>query len=174
MHDREATSWRRRSDTAQNAPGVSTSGANEQEAQLEVWEDEGGRTARVKDIARVLIVDNDIGWADSLELMLHAAGYAETRVAYSGHAALAIASGFRPDVVLLDLRLFDMGSDAVAQSLREQARSRPLRLIALTFSPEQATREAARAAGFDRYFTKPFGPDDLSALLGTLSEQAPA
>jgi DNA-binding response OmpR family regulator len=131
--------------------------------------DERGKTAPSSDPVRVLIIDNDIGSADSLELMLHASGYEETRVAYSGHAALAIASDFRPDVVLLDLGLFDMGSDEVAESLREQARSRRLRLIALTFSPEHASREEARAAGFERYLVKPFAPGDLSDLVETLS-----
>jgi DNA-binding response OmpR family regulator len=81
---------------------------------------------------------------------------------------LAIASGFRPDVVLLDLRLFEMGSDAVAQSLREQAQSRHLRLIALTYGPERTTREEARVAGFDRYLVKPFRPEGLADLLATL------
>jgi DNA-binding response OmpR family regulator len=40
--------------------------------------------------------------ADALELMLHASGYSETRVAYSGEAALAIAADFQPSMVLLD------------------------------------------------------------------------
>lgn len=168
MHDRETTSWRRRSDVRRNDSGAPLSGSTEKEAQLEAWEDEGGKTALASDVVRVLIVDNDIGSADALELMLHASGYLDTRVAYSGHAALAIASDFRPDVVLLDLSLFDMGSADVAQSLREQARSRRLRLIALTFSPEHVAGEA-RVAGFEHYLVKPIAPGSLSDLLKTLS-----
>jgi DNA-binding response OmpR family regulator len=150
-------------------PGAPTPDTNQKEARLEAWEDEGGQTALSSELVRVLIIDKDIDSADSLELMLHASGYWETRVAYSGHAALAIASDFRPHVVLLDLTLFDMGSDEVAQSLREQAQSRRLRLIALTLSPEHAAREEARAAGFERYLVKPFATGDLSNLLETLS-----
>jgi DNA-binding response OmpR family regulator len=133
-----------------------------------VWENEGGKPALSTRVVRILIVDSDIGEADSLELTLHSSGYSETRVAYSGPAALAIASDFRPNVVLLDLGLFDMSSYEVAQSLREQAQSRHLRLIALTFSLEHAAREAARAAGLERYLVKPFAPRDLSELLETL------
>ena len=170
MHDRETTSWRRRLDTLRNEPGAPTRRSSAKEAQIEAWEDEGGTTALSTNPVRVLIIDNDIASADSLELMLRAAGYAETRVAYSGHAALAIAAGFQPDIALLDLTLFDMSSYRLAQSLREHAQSRRLRLIALTFDPEHAAREEARAAGFERYLVKPFAPGDVSDLLEMLSQ----
>src|SRR4029078_9889907 len=115
--------------------------------------------------ARVLIVDSDMGSADSLELMLHASGYQETRVAYSGEAALAIAADFQPSMVLLDLGLLDMTGYHLAESLRDRAQSRELRLIALTSSPEHAAREEARAAGFERYLLKPVTSVDLSNLV---------
>ncbi len=137
MHDRATTSWKRHSD----------------------------KMARVTGPVRILIVDNDMRSADSLELMLHASGYSETRVAYSGHAALAIAADFQPGVALLDLSLFDMTSYELARSLREQAQSHDLRLIALTSSPEHAAREQARVAGFERYLIKPVAALNLSALL---------
>jgi CheY-like chemotaxis protein len=152
-----------------NAPGAPAPGSNAKDAPLEKWEDEGGKTALSVNPIRVLIVDNDIGSADALELMLHASGYPKTRVAYSGHAALALAAGFQPDVVLLDLTLLDMSSYELAQSLREHAQRRHLRLIALTFDPAHAAREEARAAGFERYLVKPFASGDLSALLEMLS-----
>jgi CheY-like chemotaxis protein len=97
--------------------------------------------------------------------MLHASGYSETRVAYSGHAALAIAAEFRPSVVLLELDLLDMSGYEVARLLREHAQSDDLRLIALTTSREHAGRELARAAGFERYLLKPVAALDLSGLL---------
>jgi CheY-like chemotaxis protein len=114
---------------------------------------------------RILLVDNDMREVDSLELMLHASGYSETRVAYSGHAALAVAAEFQPDVVLLELGLLDLTGYQVAQSLREQAQSRRLRLIALTSSREHAAREQARAAGFERYLLKPISSLDLAAVV---------
>ena len=80
---------------------------------------------------RILIIDNDMSSADALEEMLNASSYWETRVAYSGHAALAIAAEFEPEVVLLELNLSDMNGYDLAQSLRERAQSRALRLIAL-------------------------------------------
>ena len=173
MQDRVTTSWRRFSDETTNhadcgsTRGAQPSPAHAMEAQLEAWEDEGGKTRLSREFVRVLIVDNDIGSADSLELMLHASGHSQTRVAYSGHAALAIAAEFQPDVVLLEIDLFDMSGYDVAQSLREQAQNRGLRLIALTSSREHPGRELARMAGFERYLLKPVSALEMSELVRT-------
>jgi CheY-like chemotaxis protein len=171
MEDRVTTSWKRLSDEAWNTSDSSSARraptllAAEKEAQLQAWEGEGGHTALSRRPVQILIVDNDMGAADSLENMLHASGYSETRVAYSGHAAMAIAVEFKPDIVLLDLSLLDMTGYELAKSLREQAQSRDLRLIALTYSAEHLAREQARVAGFERYLLKPVAAADLSALM---------
>ena len=173
MQDTVATSWRRLSDDAwKHADSGSTRSAQlppgrrpKEARQLETWESEGGLPGVSTDPMRILIVDNDMRSCDSMELMLHAAGYAQTRVAYSGHAALAIAAEFQPSVVLLELDLLDMSGYEVARLLREHAQCHPLRLIALTASREHAGRELARVAGFERYLLKPVVGLDLSRLL---------
>ena len=147
------TSWRRLSDKPRNTQHP------------DAWDDEGGQPTLSNEPVRILIVDSDISSSDSLELMLHASGYSETRVAYSGHAALAIAAEFQPSVVLLELDLLDMSGYEVARLLREHAQSQDLRLIALTSSREHAGRELARVAGFERYLLKPVAADDLSEVL---------
>jgi len=151
MEDPVNTSWRRLSDEPRNHGGGQPTLSNEP--------------------ARILIVDNDISASDSLERMLHASGYSQTRVAYSGHAALAIATEFRPSVVLLELDLLDMSGYDVARSLRGQAQSHDLRLIALTSSRDHAGRELARVAGFERYLLKPVSALDLSGLLQMQAER---
>jgi CheY-like chemotaxis protein len=170
MRDGQITSWRRLSDRARNGEDYAGDGAtgsfNEREArQLESWEDEGGQMPAISAPVPILIVDNDVHSASSLELMLHAAGYPETRVAYSGHAALAIAAGFEPAVVLLEVDLLDVNGYELAQMLRERTPTRNLRLIALTTSREHEGRELARVAGFERYLLKPVAALDLSNLL---------
>ena len=125
----------------------------------------GERRGLRSDQMRILIVDNDVDSADALELMLHATGYPVTRVAYSGEAALSIAADFRPHMVLLDLSLLDMTGYHLAQSLRNRAQSRGVRLIALTSSPEHSDREQARAVGFERYLVKPIASVELSNVM---------
>ncbi len=133
--------------------------------QLEFREAEGGQMPAVSAAVPILIIDNDVNSASSLELMLHAAGYPETRVACSGHAALAIAAVFEPSVILLEMDLLDVNGYELAQTLRERARTRKLRLIALTTSHEHEGRELARVAGFERYLLKPVAALDLANLL---------
>ena len=164
MRDTVTTSWRRLSDRVQHADPRSACGGQllpVKAPQLETWENEGGQSAHLVTPIRILIVDDDIPSASSLELMLHASGYSETRVAYSGHAALAIAAEFQPSVVLLELRLLDMSGHEVARLLRERAQTDDLRLIALTSSRERA----GRGPEFERYLLKPVAARDLSGLL---------
>jgi CheY-like chemotaxis protein len=140
------SSWRRLSDPPRNL-------------------DEDRGSAVSSEPMRILIVDSDIKSSNSVELMLHASGYSETRVAYSGHAALVIAAEFRPSLVLIELDLLDMSGYEVARILRAHAQSRDLRLIALTPRREHAGRERARAAGFERYLLKPVVALDLQGLM---------
>ena len=133
MGDAVRTSWKRRSDLLRNdADSVGPADSN-----------------------RILIVDPHINASNLLETRLRTAGYSMTRVAYSAHAALAFAEQFEPSVVLIELNLFDMSGYELARLLRERARGRELRLMAMTSSREQAGPELARVRGFERYLISP-------------------
>jgi CheY-like chemotaxis protein len=171
MQDRVTSSWRRSSDPAPHSEGLradeqSSSSMRVNAENLEAWEGEGGGMGKVSsEIPRILIVDNDMRAADCLELMLNAAGYVETRVAYSGHAAVPFALEFHPDVAFVEMNLLDMDSNDLAQRLRERAQTQDLRLIAMTSSRQHTGRDIARNAGFERYLLKPIAAADLSKLL---------
>jgi PleD family two-component response regulator len=176
MQDRATTTWRRRSDIAAASADEKTGTSMRSSAEkLEAWEDEGGRTGSISsEVLRILIVDNDMRAADSLELMLNAEGYSETRVAYSAHAALAFAAEFRPDVAFVEMNLLDLDSNELAQLLRERAQLQHLRLIAMTSSRQHTGRDIARNAGFERYLLKPIAAADVSSLLADTVRRADA
>jgi CheY-like chemotaxis protein len=168
------STWRRGSDLSPpSGDGVDDKDGSSMRTaadKLETWEDEGGRMGRVSsEVPRVLIVDNDMRAADALELMLNAEGYVETRVAYSAHAALALAVELHPDVAFLEMNLLDMDTNELAQRLREHAQAQDLRLIAITSSRQHTGRDVARNAGFERYLLKPIGVAELSKLLDVAS-----
>lgn len=121
--------------------------------------------AAPSDALRVLIVDDDVESADSLALMLQAAGHPEPYMACSGETALVMAEEFRPAVILLNLDLPDMSGFEVARLLHQHPQLQHSRLIALTGSSEHADRERARAAGFERYLIKPVAASALDELL---------
>ena len=113
---------------------------------------------------RILIVDDDVDAADALASLLQAAGYGDTRVAYTGATALALAVEFVPTVLLVDLDLPDMSGYDVARHLSQHPQLQTLRLIALTVSSEHPGRELAREAGIERYLSKPVGSAALNEL----------
>jgi CheY-like chemotaxis protein len=115
-------------------------------------------------IPRILIGDDDVDAADALASLLQAAGYGDTRVAYTGATALALAVEFVPTVLLVDLDLPDMSGYDVARHLSQHPQLQNLRLIALTANSEHPRRELAREAGIERYLNKPLGSADLDEL----------
>jgi CheY-like chemotaxis protein len=123
--------------------------------------------ARARYPTRVLIVDHDINSCASLKLMLLDLGYRSTCRAHSGARALALAGGFSPAIVLLELGLPDMCVYQLAQLMRRHASrySRRLSLVAVAPRETHASGDLARAAGFDGYLAKPVGSLELASVL---------
>jgi CheY-like chemotaxis protein len=123
--------------------------------------DLGGRT--------VLVVDDfleDRGIAASM-LDLAGAGVFEVTC---GEEATATIPHLRPDVVVTELALPDATGLELSRWIRQydQASLRATVLVALTRWAREYSCHAARAAGFDGYFTKPPTTDDLVVGLAAL------
>jgi PAS domain S-box-containing protein len=90
-------------------------------------------------------------------------------VADDGATGARIARESRPDLVLIDMNLPDMSGLTLIQRLRGDPATRPLRCIALSADAMREQIDAAMAAGFDDYWTKPIDVqrvlDDLARLL---------
>jgi CheY-like chemotaxis protein len=127
---------------------------------------EAFRTAAIAPDTRMLIVDPDRKIGVALSSMLSARGYDDVRAVRSAARAIAVAEQFLPGMIFLDMEMPDMGSLALAQQLRRDARQRVLRLIALTRDAEHGMRDEARVAGFERYLTKPVAHEELDKILG--------
>ena len=89
-----------------------------------------------------------------LEKILTAAGYRVTGV-LDGLAALKAAHADPPDLVLLDLQLPDIDGIEVMRWLRADPATAGCRIVALSADAMPDRIEAALAAGFDDYWTKP-------------------
>ena len=115
---------------------------------------------------RVLVVDDNIDAATTLQLLLKSLGH-ETCVAYDGQHALRMAAEFRPDTVLLDIGMPGLDGYEVARRLRALKRERPLRIVAITGWGQEADRIRSREAGFDVHLVKPVDPSLLTSVLGS-------
>ena len=86
-------------------------------------------------------------------------------VAFDGPRALTVAAEFKPTVALIDIGLPVMDGYELARKLRQAARSRPVKLIAVTGYGEDANRAMSLEAGFDIHTVKPLGLESLRNLL---------
>jgi two-component system KDP operon response regulator KdpE len=110
---------------------------------------------------RVLVVDDEAQLRRAVTRSLEGHGY-QVREAEDGAAALSAFEVFKPDVVLLDLMLPDMGGVEVCRELRRKHRTP---IIILSVIGEEKMKVAALDEGADDYLTKPFGMDELLARI---------
>ncbi len=113
---------------------------------------------------RVLVVDDNDDSSRSLSRLLTLAGH-ETEVAADGRSALETARRFRPDVVLLDIRLPDIDGYELAERLRGERGFEKVAIVAITGMSPPRPPERARKAGIDHHLTKPVEIDRLLAII---------
>ncbi len=118
---------------------------------------------------RALVAEDDAVNGLLLRSMLLRQGY-EVVESSDGAAALDAARAGRFDIILLDLRLPRVDGLAVAAAIRKHEREAgqaPAILMAVTADTRPEAREAALAAGFDRFLPKPLTPAMLRDILDT-------
>ncbi|MBN3756139.1 response regulator [Paraburkholderia sp. Tr-20389] len=116
---------------------------------------------------RVLVVDDLVASAESLEALLTIHGYI-VRCAMDGATALQAAAEMRPDVIVLDIGLPDMTGYELAKYLRQGRACADALIIALSGYGQEDNIRQAMEAGVDHYLVK---PADLTVLLDLLSSR---
>ena len=119
---------------------------------------------------RILIVEDNRDSADSLAILLKAAGH-EVHVAHDGLEAVEVTATFQPQVVLLDIGLPRLNGYEAARRIREQQRHKGVTLVALTGWGQEEDRRRSKEAGFDAHMIKPVDFSALTKLLaGSLAD----
>lgn len=119
---------------------------------------------------RVLVVDDNVDTAKSLEMLLRESGY-DVRTAHDGSTALEAALDYRPNVVLLDIGLPGLNGYEVAKRMRQQPVLQNVVLVAITGYGQESDRQRAQAAGFDHHLAKPARFEQIQIILATVSEK---
>lgn len=110
---------------------------------------------------RILVIDDEAQIRRLLEIALSARGW-EVFLAGSGFEGLQAAGTCKPDVVLLDLNLTDMGGGEALTRLREWS-TVPIIIVSVRNSEEDIV--SLLNAGADDYVTKPFYSGELVARI---------
>jgi PAS domain S-box-containing protein len=113
---------------------------------------------------RILIVDDNKDAADTVSQLL-ASMNQDVCTAYDGSAAIAAASTFLPELVLLDIGMPGMSGYEVARTLRaDKTLAQPV-LVAVTGWGQGADKTQAMDAGFHHHFVKPMSEEMLRILV---------
>jgi two-component system, cell cycle response regulator DivK len=111
---------------------------------------------------RVLVVeDNEL----NLKLVRDVLSYAGYQVieARSGEQGVELATGCRPDLILMDLQLPGIDGTETLRQLRASPITQEVPVVAVTAFAMRDDRERAFRSGFDGYVEKPFSVRELPA-----------
>lgn len=119
---------------------------------------------------KILIVEDDEPLREILQIVLQAYPH-DFLFAADGASALEMDLEQGPELILIDLGLPDMSGFELGERLRQRNGNRQ-RLIAFTGFNSEDYRAQAYRAGFNDFYLKPMGLDEMeqtfTALLGSL------
>jgi two-component system phosphate regulon response regulator PhoB len=109
----------------------------------------------------VLVIEDEIDLATTLEYNLRSEGF-KTRVVHNGREALTAALAEPiPDIIVLDLMLPDMAGTEICRRLREHDKTRDVPVIMCTAKGEEIDRVVGFEVGADDYVVKPYSVREL-------------
>ncbi len=115
----------------------------------------------------VLYIEDNLANFTLIErLVAHRPGV-EVQGAMLGRLGIELAREHRPDLILLDLHLPDMGGEAVLQELRADVATRSIPVVVLSADATHGQVARLQAGGATAYLTKPI---DVPRFLGLLDE----
>lgn len=102
---------------------------------------------------KIAIIEDEPDIQQMYRFRLELEGY-KVQVAYDGVQGLAVVRSFRPDLVLLDLRMPVMSGDVMLERMRSEDWGSSARVIILTNISRDEAPQKLRFLNVDRYIVK--------------------
>jgi DNA-binding NarL/FixJ family response regulator len=116
-------------------------------------------------VTRVVVADDDEAVRTVLSHVLSDEGIEVVGLACDGREAISLALELRPDTVLLDIRMPELGGIEAAQQIR--AADQNMRLVMLSAYDDATLQQEAKAVGASRFLIKGCALADLiDAVVG--------
>ncbi|MBI4417234.1 MAG: response regulator [Ignavibacteriales bacterium] len=112
----------------------------------------------------ILLVEDEEMLVDVLATVLQEEGFV-VRKSTSAEEALKVLPGFRPDLIISDIRLPAMDGFSMLENIRSDKKNPPVPFICLTALDDSVSEQRAKTLGATAYVTKPFDIDDLVKLV---------
>jgi two-component system, cell cycle response regulator DivK len=120
---------------------------------------------------RVLVVEDNPLNMKLFSAMIAAEGY-EVLEAKSGQDGLELAQRQRPDLIIMDIQLPGMSGLEVTQSLKADAATHDIPIIATTAFATRGDEEIIMASGCDAYMAKPIAISQFLELIESFMASA--
>jgi excisionase family DNA binding protein len=125
--------------------------------------------------SRVLVVDDEAAIRDIFaESLAQRANPYEVMTAADGFEAGRLVATFRPDVVLLDLRMPGLDGFQVCRTIKGDSETASTVVIAMTGYHTHETESRIVECGAVRCLSKPIEPSAVAAVIDAVLEQASA
>jgi len=122
---------------------------------------------------RILIVDDDQQFASYLKELLGMSSQAVSiELAYDGFEAGQKVETFQPNIVLLDLMMPGLDGYEVCHRMKDDPRTKSIRIIAMTGYPSDENIQHIMSEGAEICLAKPIVTDKLFELLGLTKHEA--
>jgi len=109
---------------------------------------------------KIFICDDDEEALTSLRKLLELSGF-EVKATKKPREVMATIKAFRPDVILLDLLMPDIGGLEVCEILNQDEETRNIPIIIISVLAGQIDIKKAYKLGVLGYFTKPYDFNDV-------------
>jgi two-component system phosphate regulon response regulator PhoB len=102
---------------------------------------------------KIAIIEDDHTIAQMYRYKFEAIGH-EVQTAHDGQSGYELVRSFRPDLLLLDIRMPEMNGDEMLKKVREQEWGGDVRVIILTNISRDEAPSIFRFLNVDRYIVK--------------------
>lgn len=102
---------------------------------------------------KIAIIEDDAAISQMYRIKFESEGY-EVDTAENGFLGLKLAESMKPDIILLDLMMPEMGGHEMLKKLREQSWGHNIKVVILTNMGEQEAPEGIRDLGISAFILK--------------------
>lgn len=110
--------------------------------------------SKTQNYNKILIVDDDLQFLRVIEKFLAKDGYKLEKAADGFEAGLKIMQ-FKPELVILDLKMPNMDGFEVCRAIKKDPETRGIKIIILTGFGDEANKNRCLAVGADLFLSKP-------------------
>jgi DNA-binding response OmpR family regulator len=121
-------------------------------------------------LKRILAIDDDSDIRTIITIALEAQGF-DVAVCDSGLKAISAVQSFRPDLILLDIKMPDIDGPETLKILNADHLSRTIPVILMTDKMEEHELKEMKKFGAIEAILKPFKAIDLGDILQTTWEK---